>query len=94
MTRRYEGAGKRLYRDRENGVFLGVCAGLAEFFDLRIAGVRIGAVISLLVFFWPTVLIYLTAGYLLRDRPLYYAGRNEKRFWRSVDEDYYRRRGY
>jgi phage shock protein C len=93
MTRRYQGAGRRLYRDRENGIFLGVCAGIAEYFDLRTTGVRIGAVILLLVFFWPTVLIYLTAGYLLHDRPLYYDGPNERCFWRSTGAEYHRR-GY
>jgi phage shock protein C len=74
----------RLYRDRENGLFLGVCAGLAEFFDVRLIAVRVLAVIALLALFWPVVLVYLTAGFLLRDRPLPYRGRDqEARFWRS-----------
>ena len=74
----------RLYRDRENGLILGVCAGLAEFFDVRLVAVRVIAVIALLVLFWPVLLVYLTAAFLLRDRPLPYRGRDqEARFWRS-----------
>jgi len=60
----------RLYRDRENGLFLGVCAGLAEHFDVRVSAVRVLAVIALLMLFWPVLFVYLTAAFLLRDRPL------------------------
>ena len=74
----------RLYRDRENGLILGVCAGLAEFLDVRTLGVRVIAVIALVLMFWPVVLAYVTAGFLLRDMPLRYRGRDrEERFWRS-----------
>lgn len=78
----YRGPG-RLYRDAENGIFLGVCAGVARFFDFRVAVVRIVAVISLLLFFWPTAAIYLAAGWLLKPMPLAYRGRgSEAHFWR------------
>jgi phage shock protein C len=74
----------RLYRDRENGLILGVCAGVAEYFDVRTIGVRVIAVVALVLAFWPVLLSYLTAGLLLRDRPLPYRGRErEARFWRS-----------
>jgi phage shock protein C len=75
----------RLYRDRENGLFLGVCAGLAEYFDVRLLAVRVLAAIALLCLFWPVLFVYLTAGFLLRDRPLPYLGRErEARLWRSA----------
>ncbi len=50
-----------------NARILGVCSGLAEYFDLSTKGVRIGAVI-LLIFtgFWPLVGIYLLAALLMR----------------------------
>lgn len=74
----------RLYRDRENGLFLGVCAGLAEYFDVRVSALRVLAVIALLMLFWPVVFVYLTAAFLLRDRPLRFRSReHEERFWRS-----------
>lgn len=72
-----------LYRDRENGWLFGVCAGLADFLNFRIGPVRIVVAVSLLLFFWPTVLAYLAAVFLLREKPLIYSGRRaEYEFWR------------
>ncbi len=80
-----------LYRDRENGWLFGVCAGLADRFDFRTGSVRLIAVISLILFFWPTVLAYLAATLLLREKPLIYAGRcREYEFWRcSTHRDHW-----
>jgi len=73
-----------LYRDRDNGLLFGVCAGLAHYFDINVLAVRIAAVVSLLLFFMPTVLAYIVATLLLRERSL---GRcicdRDKRFWSS-----------
>lgn len=72
-----------LYRDRENGWIFGVCAGLADRFNLRTGTVRILAVVALVLFFWPTAAIYLGAALLIREKPLIYAGRDpEYEFWR------------
>lgn len=72
-----------LYKDRENGWIFGVCAGVADLADCSASVVRIVAVISLLLFFWPTVLVYGAAALLFRDKPLTYAGRcREQEFWR------------
>jgi phage shock protein C len=78
-----------LYRDRENGMLLGVCAGLAERFELNVLGVRIVAVVALICFaFWPVAIVYLAFGLLLRDRPLYYCGPDRERsFWRSAERE-------
>ncbi len=58
---------RRAPRRSPNARILGVCSGLAEYFDLSTKGVRIGAVI-LLIFtgFWPLVGIYLLAALLMR----------------------------
>jgi phage shock protein C len=59
----------RLYRDRENGVFFGVCAGLADYFgfDLKITRISVAA---LGFIFFPTVLIlYVILGLLLDPAP-------------------------
>lgn len=70
------------YRDRENGWIFGVCAGLADRFNLQLAAVRIVAVISLFVFFWFTIATYIAATILIREKPLIYAGqRTEDEFW-------------
>lgn len=71
------------YRDRENGWIFGVCAGLAERFNLQLGAVRIVAGISLFVFFWFTIAVYIAATILIREKPLIYSGqRSEDEFWR------------
>lgn len=71
-----------LYRDRENGWIFGVCAGIAEFANCSAVTVRVVAVVSLVLFFWPTALVYGAAALLFRDKPLTYAGRcRERDFW-------------
>lgn len=71
------------YRDRENGWIFGVCAGLADRFNLQVGAVRVLAVISLLVFFWLTVVVYIAAALLIKEKPLIYSGlRSEYDFWR------------
>lgn len=76
------------YRDRENGWLFGVCAGFADRFNFRVGTVRIIAILSLVLFFWPVVLAYIGATLLIREKPLIYSGRDrEYEFWR-------RSRGY
>ena len=79
------------YRDRENGWVFGVCAGLADRFNLNLGAVRIIAVISLLLFFWLTAAVYLGATLLIREKPLIYSGRDtEYEFWRRRHYDNWR----
>ncbi len=63
------------YRDRESGWVFGICAGLADRFNLNVGAVRVIAVISLCLFFWLTVAIYLGATMLISEKPLIYSGR-------------------
>lgn len=72
-----------LYRDRENGWIFGVCAGLAEYLNVRTALVRVIAVAALLLLFWPAVITYLAAAFLFRAKPLTWSGNcREYEFWR------------
>jgi phage shock protein C len=61
---------KGVYRSR-NGVILGVCQGLAEYFDFSVFWVR---VIALLIFFfsglWPVLGIYMFAALLMKPAPV------------------------
>lgn len=76
------------YRDRENGLVFGVCAGIADRFNFRVGAVRVIAVISLLLFFWLTAAVYLAATLLIREKPLVYSGRrSESEFWRAYGRD-------
>ena len=73
-----------LRRDRENGLLLGVCAGLAKAYGLNPLGIRVVAVLGLLFLTVPTAITYLVLGVSLRDAPLTYFGRQrEAAFWRS-----------
>ena len=68
-----------------------VCAGLADRFNLNVGAVRVIAVISLLLFFWLTVAIYLGATMLISEKPLIYSGRKtEFEFWRRRHRDDWR----
>lgn len=72
-----------LYRDRENGWIFGVCAGLADHLNARTGLVRLIAFVALLLFFWPTVIVYLAAALLFRSKPLTWSGTcREYEFWR------------
>ena len=61
---------KGLYRSR-NGVILGVCRGLAEYFDFSVFWAR---TIAILIFFfsglWPVLGIYFLAGLLMKPEPV------------------------
>ena len=79
------------YRDRENGWVFGVCAGLADRFNFRVGTVRVIAIISLLLFFWVSIALYLGATLLIREKPLVYSGRqSEYDFWERCRRDYRR----
>jgi phage shock protein C len=60
---------RRLCQDRERGVCLGVCAGLAEFFGFDLTLVRVITAVGAFLFF-PTVLIgYIVLALLLPKKP-------------------------
>ncbi|MGH8166662.1 MAG: PspC domain-containing protein [Woeseiaceae bacterium] len=78
----------RLYRDRENGWIFGVCAGIADYGDIPVLAVRIVAAAGLLFFFWFTIIVYLAAVLLFREKPLTWSGRcQENEFWRRHRTD-------
>jgi phage shock protein PspC (stress-responsive transcriptional regulator) len=72
-----------LRRDRENGLFFGVCAGVAARFDLELTVVRLVALLCLVVAFLPTAVIYLMAGLLVPAQSLTFYGKGESCFWRK-----------
>lgn len=80
---RYEHSSHRLCRDSERGVILGVCAGIAERFDLPLWLTRIGALAIGWVLTVPAIVAYLVAAMLMPERPLHYSGDDERAFWQS-----------
>ena len=75
----------RLYRDRENGKLLGVCAGLADYLGVDVMFVRIGTFLGAVFVTMPIVGAYLLAALVLKPKPpRVYASREEEDFWRTV----------
>lgn len=59
-----------MYRSRD-GVILGVCRGISDYFDFSVFWIRAIAVI-LLIFtgLWPTVVLYFLAALLMKPEPV------------------------
>jgi phage shock protein C len=58
-----------LYRSR-NGVILGVCRGIADYFDFSAFWIRaIVIVVFILTGFWPIIGIYILAALLMKSEP-------------------------
>jgi phage shock protein C len=79
---------RRLYRDVENGMIAGVCAGISDYFGFSTRGTRWLVFLSC-AFALPAVFIaYIAAAFLLPRKPVemrYTEG--EERFWQSVRRD-------
>lgn len=75
---------KGLYRAR-NGVFLGVCQGISNYFDFSVFWVRLGfVIIFLLSGFWPVIGIYIVASLLMKPQPVRpIENEDEKEFYDS-----------
>ena len=74
----------RLYKNRENKVLCGVCAGIAEYFGFDLALTRLLAVLS--QFMFPaTFLVYIALCILLPNKPeKLYKSESDREFWKGV----------
>lgn len=69
MTGHYEKLGG-IYRARD-GVFLGVCKGIADYFDFSVFWLRIALVIVFIFSgFWPVIGVYLVAAFFMKPKPI------------------------
>ena len=75
----------RLYRDKDNAILTGVCAGLANYFGLCRRGLRV-VVLICTVFFFPFVIpAYIILSILLPAQPKdMYEDKAKEEFWRGV----------
>lgn len=74
----------RFYRDKVNGKFMGVCAGIADYTGVDVLWVRLAAVILTLStgFGLP---LYILVGLLAPKKPGHlYGNREDQRFWQGV----------
>lgn len=73
-----------LYRDKQNGKIMGVCAGIADYTGINAFWVRMAMLI--LVFTTGFALpAYFIAGFLLNKKPPHlYVDQDESRYWQRV----------
>ena len=70
MRRLDKNSRRGLYRSR-NGIILGVCRGVAEYFDFSVFWARMITVVLLFVTgLWPLVGIYIVAALLMKPEPV------------------------
>jgi phage shock protein C len=75
----------RLYRDPERGWLAGVCAGLADYLSISIAGVRFLTIIAAMFFMPILIVVYIVLALILPRRPSQlYRGEEEEALWRSM----------
>jgi phage shock protein C len=76
----------RFYKDRRNGKFLGVCAGIADYAGIDVTLVRIMFVASLLMSGGITLPLYFATAIIADDKPreLVEVDVDEKKFWQGV----------
>lgn len=77
----------RLFRDRENAMLAGVCAGIAEYAGLNRKGVRLATFLLMLIppFFMFIVISYVILAIVLPVKPAnLYETPDQAEFWRGV----------
>ena len=75
----------RLYRDKENAILAGVCAGIASYFGLCRKGLRVVVAISTVFFFPFVVPAYIILAIILPTKPVdLYKDESQEKFWRGV----------
>ena len=81
---RFNDTPRRVFRDPERGIILGVCAGIAEAIGCPAWLARVVALVIAWHFIAATLVAYAIAALLLPVRPLRYCGpSDEASFWRS-----------
>lgn len=75
----------RFYRDKINGKFLGVCAGIADYTGVDVLWVRVGLVVLTLCGIGFLPVLYFVLGFMAATKPgALYADREEQQFWQGV----------
>jgi len=69
MNSEREPGPRRLFRDRDNGMVAGVCAGIADYFGFNLRATRLLALISLLMAMPVTLVVYFATVLLVPAAP-------------------------
>lgn len=74
-----------LYRDKQNGKLMGVCAGIADYTGVNALWVRLGALALLGMTSGGIIPFYFIAGILLNKKPAHlYVDADEQKYWQRV----------
>ncbi|MDE1916628.1 MAG: envelope stress response membrane protein PspC [Sphingomonadales bacterium] len=75
----------KFYKDKANGKFMGVCAGIADYTGVDILWVRLGMLGLMWLSGGVVFMAYIAAGILAENKPSgMYADRQEEKFWQGV----------
>jgi phage shock protein C len=77
----------KFYRDKRNGKWMGVCAGIADYTGVDVSLIRIGFVLATVLGGSGIVVIaYLIAGWMapMKPRELAYQSEEDAKFWQGV----------
>ncbi len=76
----------RLYKNPHQGKITGVCAGIADYFDVKVSVVRVLFVLgALFTGIWPFVIGYIIASMCLDPKPRdLYEDDREEQFWKQA----------
>jgi phage shock protein C len=76
----------KFYRDKQNGKWMGVCAGIADYTGVDVTIVRIGFAIAMVMGSGAPLLVYLATGMIAPVKPteLHYATPDDRKFWQGV----------
>ena len=74
-----------LYRDKQKGKLMGVCAGIADYTGVNAFWVRLGALMLCGLTTGGIIPLYFVAGILLKQKPDdLYVDKDEQKYWQRV----------
>jgi len=74
-----------LYRDKQNGKLMGVCAGIADYTGVNAFWIRLGFFLSLFAIGPFALLAYFILGFVLNKKPAgLYVDQDETKYWQRV----------
>lgn len=78
-----------LYRDKQNGKIMGVCAGIADYTGIEVFWVRLLMIFLTFALQGITIPAYFIAGCVLNKKPdhLYTADAQETKYWQRVRQN-------
>jgi phage shock protein C len=76
----------RFYRDKRNGKFLGVCAGIADYTGFDVTLIRVLFIAAVIMGSGAPLLLYIITAMMTDDKPreLEFENAEEQKFWQGV----------